>query len=203
VTFFLFFLVSALFSMAEVVGLVSGLITVAGLVGTAFRTSQALYSFAEQVHSASEDIEKFALDMRNFGYVIDIGRDCLERFRSTCGPTSPLLRYFQNLKVIESLAEESKLTREGIRRARSKTGLRRTTDSSRSWSKKYNHIKWVFRKKHLDALYPGMERLKSNFALIMAYVNFEVAQKRGDSEETRRELQVSISFDELFVADTS
>ena len=189
--------------MAEAVGLVSSLIAVAGLVGTALRTSQELYSFAEQVHSASEDIEKFALDMRNFGCVIDIGRDCLERFRSTCEPTSLLLRYFQNLEVIESLAEESKLTREGIRRARSKTGVRRTTDSTRSWSKKYDHIKWVFRKKHLDALYPGMERLKSNFALIMAYVNFEVAQKRGDSEETRRELQVSISFDELFVADTS
>ena len=189
--------------MAEIIGLVSGLITVAGLVRTAFRTSQALYEFAEQVHSASEDIEKFALDMRNFGYLIDIGRDCLERFRSTCEPSSPLLRNFQKLKMIECLAEESKFTKESIRRARRKTCVGPTTDSTRSWTRKYNDMKWVFRKKHLNALYPSMERLKSNFALIMLYVNFEMAQKRGDSEETRQELQVLNSFDELFVADTS
>ncbi|KAE9381239.1 hypothetical protein N431DRAFT_551386 [Stipitochalara longipes BDJ] len=166
----------------------ASLIAVTGLVGTVFRTSQTLYAVAKQVQSASEDIEKFALDMRNFGIVMDIGHGCLESFFSTCEPTSPLFTYFKDLEVMESLAAETELTRKGIRRAR------RKIESARSRNQTYAHLKWVFRKKYLDALFPGMERLKSNFTLMMAYVNFEVAQKRGDSEETRRELQVPNSF---------
>jgi hypothetical protein len=182
--------------MMDPLSFTASLIAVAGLAGTVFNTSQTLYAIAEQFRSAREDIERFALDMRNFGIVIKIGHGCLNDFFSTCDPASPLFRYFKDLRVLESLAKETELTRKGIRRARSKTL------AAQSSYQTIAHMKWVFRKKHLDALYPGMERVKSNFSLMMHYVNFEMAQRRGESEENRREMQVSNSFNGLRIADS-
>jgi hypothetical protein len=182
--------------MMDPLSFTASLIAVAGLAGTVFNTSQTLYAIAEQFRSAREDIERFALDMRNFGIVIKIGHRCLKDFFSTCAPASPLFRFFKDLKVLESLAEESELTRKGIRRARSKTLAAQSSNQA------FARLKWVFRKKHLNALHPGMERVKSNFALMMAYVNFEMAQRRGKSEENRREMQVSNSFNGLRIADS-
>ena len=180
--------------MIDPLSFTASLVAIGGLVGTVFRTSQTLYLLAEEVSSAREDIEKFALDMRNFGFVIEMGHSCLDRFCSTCEPTSPLFTYFKDLEVLESLAEQVKLTRKSIRHVRSKTV------GARSRYETFAHIKWVFRKKYLDSVYPGMERLKSNFSLMMAYVNFEVAQKREDSKETRLELQVQHFINVLLVA---
>jgi len=159
------------------------LISIAGLASAALKTSMALYGFARELEAASEDIEQFALDIRTFASITQMGHSTLSLYY-TKEPTSSVLDYIKELEILDLLAKQSRRTRKKIKNAW------RQTESVQSSLKFVTRVKWIFRKKEIKVLYPDMESLKSSLLLVMAYVNWEVAQKKGDSEETRREMQV-------------
>ena len=160
----------------------ASLIAITTLAGAALKTSFLLYDFAKELQAASEDIEKFALDIQAFGFVIDTGHECLKDYCER-ERTSQVLNYFKDLQIVRSLGKQSKRTNKQIDRAR------RQTESAQSRIRMLTHIRWVFRNKKLfDALYPDMASLKSSFTLVMLYINYEIAQKRGDSKENRQEV---------------
>jgi hypothetical protein len=160
----------------------ASLVAISTLAVAALKTSLLLYDFAKELQAASEDIENFALDIQAFGFVIDTGHECLKDYCEK-EPTSQVLNYFKDLQIVHSLGKLSKRTNEQIDCAC------RQTESTQSRSKTLTQIKWVFRNRKLfDALYPDMASLRSSFTLVMLYITYEIAQKRGDSEETRQEV---------------
>jgi hypothetical protein len=176
--------------MTDPLSLSASLIAISGLAGAALKTSIKLYGFCKSLEAASDDIEQFALDIRTFASITQMGHTTLSLYYAK-EPTSPVLKYFKQLDILDSLAEQS-------RRARKRISLaRRHTESVQSSHKLVTRLKWIYRKKEVKALYPDMESLKSTLILAMAYVNWEVAQKRGDSEETRQEMHVPFAFMEV------
>jgi hypothetical protein len=167
--------------MIDPFGFSASLIAIAGAAGTAVKTSIWLYQLARAVEAANEDIEKFALDIRTFASIVQMAHDLLKRYHTT-EPDSHILNYVMELKILDSLAEQSKLTKKRI------NGAWRQTESVQSSIKMITRIKWIFRTGEVKALYPDMESLKSSLLLMMTFVNFEVAQKRGDSKETHQEM---------------
>jgi hypothetical protein len=158
------------------------LIAITTLAGAALKTSLLLYDFAKELQAVSEDIEKFALDIQAFGFVIDTGHECLRDYCKS-EPASQVLNYFNDLQIVHSLGKQSKHTKKQIDRACQQT------ESAQSRSKTVTRLRWVFRNRKLfDALYPDMASLKSSFTLVMLYINYEIAQKRGDSVETLQEV---------------
>ena len=169
--------------MTDPLSLSASLIAISGLAGAALKTSITLYEFWKSLEAASDDIEQFALDIRTFASITQMGHATLSLHYEK-EPTSPILEYFKQLEILDLLAEQSRRVRKRIRLAR------RHTESVQSSLKLVTRLKWIYRKNEVKALYPDMESLKSTLILAMAYVNWEVAQKRGDSEETRQEMQV-------------
>ena len=182
--------------MTDPLSLSASLIAISGLAGAALKTSIALYGFCRSLEAASDEIEQFALDIRTFATITQMGQTTLSLYYAK-EPTSPILEYFRQLEVLDLLAEQSRRARKRIRLAR------RHTESVQSTHKIVTRLKWIYRKKEVKALYPDMESLKSTLLLAMAYVNWEVAQKRGDSEETRQEMQVPLRFYGRLHADTN
>jgi len=173
----------------------ASLIAVIGLASAALKTSTALYRFSRGIEAASDDIEQFALDIRTFASIMQMGHSTLSLHYAK-EPTSPVLNYVKELEILDLLAEQSRRTKHRIKRAWHQT------KSVQSSHRLLTRLKWMSRKKEIKALYPDMESLKSSLLLVMAYVSWEVAHKRKDSEETRQEMQVLGAYMDVFKADT-
>lgn len=167
--------------MIDPISFTASLVAILGTGTAALKYSISFYELARAVKSASDDIERFALDIRFFGTLMKTGYRCLETYYAK-EPNSQVLNYFEELQIIASLSEQSKRTKKRIRRAWHRA------DSVPSGFKIVTRLKWIFRKGEVEAIYPDMERLKTSLQLIMTFVNFEAVQKRGDSEEARREM---------------
>jgi len=170
--------------MGDPISFTASLLAIASAAGVALGVSVSLYDFARAVQAASDDIEDFALDIRAFGSIIQLGHDSLKRYCSR-GIASPVLKYLDELELVEQLAAQSKRTKKHINRTWNKT------KSIESDFDVITRMKWYFRRADVLALRPEMEALKTSLILITNYIAIEAATHREDTKETREEMYVS------------
>jgi hypothetical protein len=79
------------------------------LIGAALEHSLFLLEFSQDIGGVSDDVEKFAKDIRIFAGIAKVGYCSLKSY-SESQPASLLIRYFKELRIVESLAEQSRRT---------------------------------------------------------------------------------------------
>ncbi|KAH7130977.1 hypothetical protein EDB81DRAFT_129757 [Dactylonectria macrodidyma] len=170
--------------------LTASLIAIGTAATTALQISISFCDLAKTYKSAAGEIEDFALDLRAFASVVQLGQDSLERHRNK-SPLSEVIRYIESFDVLNQLASQSKRTTTNIERVWQQT---RSLQSDNLLTK----VKWIAKKSEVRGLKPDMESLKSSLHLVMAAITMEALQKNGseDAQEEikslRRQLQVQL-----------
>ncbi|KAH6999466.1 hypothetical protein EDB80DRAFT_724728 [Ilyonectria destructans] len=159
--------------------LTASLIAIGTAATTALQISKSFCDLARGYKSAAEEIEDFALDLRAFASVVQLGQDSLERHRKK-SPLSEVIRYIESCDVLNQLASQSKRTTTNIERVWQHT---RSLQSDNLLTK----VKWMARKSEVRGLKPDMESLKSSLHLVMAAVTMEALQQ-NDSEDAQEEM---------------
>jgi hypothetical protein len=159
--------------------LTASLIAIGTAATTALQISISLYDLARAYKSAAEEIENFALDLRSFASVVQLGQDSLERHRKKA-PFSEVITYIESLDVLNQLASQSKRTTTSIERVWQQT---RSLQSDNLLTK----VKWMAKKSEVRGLKPDMESLKSSLHLVMAAITMEALQQSG-SEDLQEEM---------------
>jgi hypothetical protein len=85
------------------------LLALLALVGAALEISLFLLELSQDIGGASDDIEKFAKDIRIFAGIVKAGYRSLKSY-SESQPASLNIKCFKELRIIESLAEQSRHT---------------------------------------------------------------------------------------------
>ncbi|KAH7317380.1 hypothetical protein BKA65DRAFT_113633 [Rhexocercosporidium sp. MPI-PUGE-AT-0058] len=156
--------------MAEVAGLVIAITTVAG---TAAKVSTKLIRLANDLSSASEDIEEFADDMKLFSMAITISLNCLRRYTEEPAlATSPVLKNLVETKGMEQLLHAS---------ARSQRRITKTWDIAKSVRKNRRlfedlrtSVKWLYKKQDILVLRSLLGEFKSDILLIVNSLALEL-----------------------------
>jgi arginine deiminase len=154
--------------------LTASLIAIGTAATTALQISKSLYDFARAYKSAGEEIENFALDLRSFASVVQLGQDSLDRHRKNA-PFSQVIRYIESLDVLNQLASQSSRTTTNIERVWQQTQSLQTDTL-------VTKVKWMAKKSEVRRLKPDMESLKSSLHLVMAAVTMEALQQSGSRD---------------------
>jgi hypothetical protein len=167
--------------MAEVVGLVASVAGIAAAAAAALKASAALLEVARTLGAAGHEIEDFAINIRSFASVLQLGIGSVRRCTKK-GSSAKVIKYLEELEVLDQLAFQSKRTNRKIKRAW------KHTKSVRSNLTFVTRIKWYFAKPEVQALHPEMETLKTSLLVVMQSVRLEEMKEGEDNEETRLEM---------------
>jgi hypothetical protein len=173
--------------MAEVVGLISGLMTIAN---AGLRLYTTLDHLAEGIKSAEEDITLVALDLKATTSVVGAVRECLE---SSTESRSMLVR--RSLATIPGLTDQCEYVFQKIHDLVSYlepyqgsvsigNGGRELIrlDHNQGRFKLLDKWKWQKQKPKVDMLRSYLESLKSNLSLLLSLLNVGLAEERGKPE---------------------
>ena len=173
--------------MAEVIGLISGLMTIANAGLRLYRTLDHL---AEGIKSAEEDITLVALDLKATTSVVGAVRECLE---SSTESRSVLVR--RSLATIPGLTDQCDYVFQKIHDLVSylepyqgsesiENGVRELVklDHNQRRFKLLDKWKWQQQKPKVDMLRSYLESLKSNLSLLLSLLNVGLAEERREPE---------------------
>jgi hypothetical protein len=173
--------------MAEVVGLISGLMTIANAGLRLYRTLDHL---AEGIKSAEEDITLVALDLKATTGVVGAVRECLE---SSTESRSVLVR--RSLATIPGLTDQCDYVFQKIHDLVSYLEPYQGSESigngvlelvkldhNQRRFKLLDKWKWQQQKPKVDMLRSYLESLKSNLSLLLSLLNVGLAEERREPE---------------------
>ena len=179
--------------MAELIGLVSGLMTVAN---AGLRLYQTLDHLADGIRSAEGDLVLVAADLRATTSVVGLVREFLESYaesRSTVvqkglatipGLTNQCTYVFERINDLVSYLEpyhDPTLTPTDCH------ALIRL-DQTRRHFKFLDKWKWQQQKPKVERLRSYLESLKSNLSLLLSVFNLGVADERRDPKDFQYEI---------------
>jgi hypothetical protein len=170
--------------MAEAIGLASSIIAIGAAATTALKVSRSMRQVARTIEAAGDEIEEFSMKIRAFASIIQFGVASLRRYATRCS-SSKVMKYLEDLEVLENMALQSNRTTLKIKLAG------RHTKSIQSSLTVLTRIKWYLAKPEVEALQPEMETLKTSLLVVMQSIQLEETQQGEDNEETRREMYVS------------
>jgi hypothetical protein len=182
--------------MAEVIALASSILAITGAATTALRVSASLLKIARSLATAGDEIEDFAINIRAFAAIIQLGIGSVNRCTAKRS-SSEVMRYLEDHEVLDQLAVQSNRTSQKIKSAWKRT---KTVRSSLTV---LTRIKWYLAKPEVQALQPEMETLKTSILVVMQSIRLEEIQQGEDSEETRQEMQVTPGFFKQNISDNS
>lgn len=162
--------------MAEIVGLaasIAGLLTTAGAL---FKVADSIFRLGQRIHSAQDDINKFGREITTFASAISFAHQSLDLYAKKY-KQSTALQEIQTHEVLGYLDDDSYHILEAIKELK---GSIPSMENSlfRFWSR----IKWARQGRHVKALSPMMESVKSNLILVLCAVRLEVAIRENDVE---------------------
>ena len=173
--------------MAEVVGLISGLMTIANAGLRLYRTLDHL---AEGIKSAEEDITLVALDLKATTSVVGAVRECLE---SSTESRSVLVR--RSLATIPGLTDQCDYVfqkihdlvsylepYQGSKSIGNGVGELVKLDHNQTRFKLLDKWKWQQQKPKVNMLRSYLESLKSNLSLLLSLLNVGLAEERREPE---------------------
>ena len=176
--------------MAEVVGLISGLMTIAN---AGLRLYQTLNHLADGIKSAEEDITLVALDLKATTSVVGAVRECLS---SSTESRSLLIR--RSLATIPGLTDQCDYVFRKIQDLVSYLKPYHDQDSKANGNHElvrfaYSHQrfrlldkwKWQQQKPKVDMLRSYLESLKSNLSLLLSLLNIGYAEERREPKDSQ------------------
>ena len=176
--------------MAEVVGLISGLMTIAN---AGLRLYQTLNHLADGIKSAEEDITLVALDLKATTSVVGAVRECLS---SSTESRSLLIR--RSLATIPGLTDQCDYVFRKIQDLVSYLEPYHDQDSKANGNHElvrfaYSHQrfrlldkwKWQQQKPKVDMLRSYLESLKSNLSLLLSLLNIGYAEERREPKDSQ------------------
>ena len=174
--------------MAEVIGLISGLMTIAN---AGLRLYKTLDHLADGIKSAEEDITLVALDLKATTSVVGAVRECLN---SSTESRSLLIQ--RSLATIPGLTDQCSYVFQKIHdlvsylepyhdRNPSKDDSRELVrlDQSQRRFKLLDKWKWQQQKPKVDILRSYLESLKTNLSLLLSLLNVGLAEERREPED--------------------
>jgi hypothetical protein len=176
--------------MAEVVGLISGLMTIAN---AGLRLYQTLNYLADGIKSAEEDIALVALDLKATTSVVGAVRECLS---SSTESRSLLIQ--RSLATIPGLTDQCDYVFRKIQGLVSYLEPYHDQDSKANDNHElirftYNHRrfrlldkwKWQQQKPKVDILRSYLESLKSNLSLLLSLLNIGYAEEAREPKDSQ------------------
>ncbi|KAH7317577.1 hypothetical protein BKA65DRAFT_104639 [Rhexocercosporidium sp. MPI-PUGE-AT-0058] len=160
--------------MAEAVGLVASVVALAGAAGTALKMSKALYDLAQSLEAAAYEIEDFALNVKVFGSVMELGYTSLQGAFGREFET-PVVEYIKR-NILDDLIKQSQHTNERM------DIVCRKTEIIQGKVKFITKIKWVLGRKQILSLRPEMQGLKESLNIVISCVALEIALQSQSSE---------------------
>jgi hypothetical protein len=176
--------------MAEVVGLISGLMTIAN---AGLRLYQTLNHLADGIKSAEEDITLVALDLKATTSVVGAVRECLS---SSTESRSLLIR--RSLATIPGLTDQCDYVFRRIQDLVSYLEPYHDQGSNANGNHElvrfaYSHQrfrlldkwKWQQQKPKVDILRSYLESLKSNLSLLLSLLTIGYAEERREPKDSQ------------------
>jgi hypothetical protein len=176
--------------MAEVVGLISGLMTIAN---AGLRLYQTLNHLADGIKSAEEDITLVALDLKATTSVVGAVRECLS---SSTESRSLLIR--RSLATVPGLTDQCDYVFRRIQDLVSYLEPYHDQGSKANGNHElvrfaYSHQrfrlldkwKWQQQKPKVDILRSYLESLKSNLSLLLSLLNIGYAEERREPKDSQ------------------
>jgi hypothetical protein len=167
--------------MAELLGLLGSIATIVQIAGAAIKLSNSLYQTAQEVGSAKDDIQAFAMDIEAFSSVILLAHQSI---RGHCQKEhgSSVLQYIEDNGVLGQLVNQSKRVKNHIKKVRPRIR------DVRSRISLISRFKWMRQRPEVKALHPEMECVKTNLMMLMHIIQLELKQEDEQSEETIQEM---------------
>jgi hypothetical protein len=173
--------------MAEVIGLISGLMTIAN---AGLRLFQTLDQLGRGIKSAEEDIGLVAADLKATTSVVGAVRECLK-----CSTESKSLLIQRCLETIPGLTEQCDYVFHKISNlisylepyhdpgsGKSDRELVRLDQAQRRF-KLLDKWKWQQHKPKIDLLRSYLESLKTNLSLLLSLLNVGLAEERREPKD--------------------
>lgn len=152
------------------------------------KCSKSLYRSGRRVKGAKGDITKFASDVGLFSSIIEVAFIALEPYTAISdNENPPVLQYLIKHQVLTSLFEQSKRVTDEIY---SYVPIIR---NPRGRSELLVSLKWVFRKKDVEAIVPKMDSVKCNLLVVMHSISIEAMRSRPRTPVGDREMKVQTS----------
>ncbi len=154
--------------------LTASLLAIGTAATTALQISKSLYDLARAYKSAAEEIEYFALDLRSFASVVQLGQESVDRHRKRA-PLSEVIKFIESLDIVNQLSMQSKRTALNIERVWQQT-------ESLQKNNLLTKVRWMAKKSEVRGLKPDMESLKSSLHLVMASITMEALEQSGSDD---------------------
>jgi hypothetical protein len=153
--------------MAEIVGLASGIIAIAGAAKTALNMAKSMRRLSRDLGAAKEDIRKFSKDIEAFSSIIGAAHFSLETHSKGPLLQSKVLVFIHKRKLLDQLVDQSDRVIDHIEEIRPRIKALKSRISF------VTRLKWILRRTDIVALGPKMESVKTSLNLVMTLVAFE------------------------------
>ncbi|KAK1987774.1 hypothetical protein LZ30DRAFT_684400 [Colletotrichum cereale] len=162
--------------MAEVIGIVASAAALIQLVRYGKKSAHALYGFSRRAGISKIDVERCANHVRTFSLTVGLAHEALEEY-GTDPSASPVFEFISSRKVLSAISIDSeslvsRLTL-AVKRFRGLAAGGRTPMA---------FIKWWLHKDDVMALFPEMERIKTNLMLIIAVIQLKMLYIKPKTE---------------------
>ena len=142
--------------MAEIVGLASGIIAIAGAADTALKMAKSMRRLSRDLGAARKDIRNFSRDIEAFSSIIGAAHYSLETHSRGPQSQSKVLVFIYERKLLDQLVDQSDRVIDHIEEIRPRI---KSLKSSISF---VTRLKWILRRTDMIALGPKMESVKTS-----------------------------------------
>ena len=153
--------------MAEIVGLASGIIAIAGAADTAFKMAKSIRRLSRDLGAARKNIRNFSREIEAFSSIIGAAHYSLETHSRKPQSQSKVLVFIQERKLLDQLVDQSNHVINHIEEIWPRI---KSLKSSVSF---ITRLKWILRRTDMIALGPKMESVKTSLNLVITLVTFE------------------------------
>lgn len=173
--------------MAEVLALVASITALTSLAGEMVNFSLTVLRTARAIKSAKVEMQSFAMRVKNAGDIIDLGLITLDQ-HSQSQSNSAVLQYMGHKRILKQLADESGRISLQMKKLKPRlTSLRNDIDM-------FCRIKWLLRRREVEAIGLSIDRIKADLSLIINILILEAFQQQlspgtPQTRETERRLK--------------
>lgn len=154
--------------MAEIIAITASVAGIMQLAQYGLKVADTLQRFSGQLGSTSQDVKRFAAQVRSFSQIIGLAEVSLLDHCASYSE-SHVLDYIIKHKILDGLSGESEIVRDRL------SDVRHRVSSMNSKVRLLSIFKWMLYRESILELAGEMESVKSSVGLVLAIVQLEVS----------------------------
>ena len=167
--------------MAEIVGLASAIIAIAGAAETALRLAKSMRRLSRDLGAARKDVRMFSKEIKAFSSIIGAAHYSLKTHSRKSQSQSKVLVFIHERKLLDQLVDQSDYVIDHIEEIWPHIKLLRSRISL------ITRLKWVLCRTDITALRSKMESVKISLNLVITLITFETLMQSLNNGVLSRE----------------